>query len=128
MNDAKASLVFGAITGFLTVALGAFGAHGLKNLLSPEMLVIFNKGVQYQGLHALALLITGLLMISHPTPGLRWAGRFFVLGILLFCGSLYLLAITHNRSLGVITPFGGLSFLAGWVFLGIACWKREDTT
>ena len=126
MNNARTYLTVGAIAGFLTVALGAFGAHGLKHLLSPEMLLIFNKGVQYQGLHALALLITGSLMLHFPASSLRWAGRFFMFGILLFCGSLYLLAITQNRSLGVITPFGGLSFLAGWAFLGIACWKRED--
>lgn len=128
MNNARVYLIVGAMAGFLTVALGAFGAHGLKRLLSPEMLVIFNKGVQYQGLHALALLITGLLMLHSPASSLRWAGRFFMLGILLFCGSLYLLAVTQNRILGVITPFGGLSFLAGWAFLGVACWKMEDTT
>lgn len=129
MNSARTYLVFGAMSGFLTVALGAFGAHGLKHLLSPEMLLIFNKGVQYQGLHSLALLFTGLLMLLHaPVARLHWAGRFFMLGIILFCGSLYLLAITQSRVLGVITPFGGLSFLAGWAFLGMACWKREDMT
>ena len=125
MNSARGFLVFGAIAGFLTVALGAFGAHALKQLLSPDMLAIFNKGVQYQGLHALALLATGLLFRESPLPALRWAGRFFILGILLFCGSLYLLAITQTRMLGVITPFGGLSFLAGWLFLAVGCWKAE---
>ncbi|WP_457665595.1 DUF423 domain-containing protein [Thiolapillus sp.] len=123
MNKARGFLISGAIAGFLTVALGAFGAHALKPLLSPEMLTIYNKGVQYQGLHTLALLATGLLLRESPLPTLRWAGRFFVLGIILFCGSLYLLAITQTRILGLITPFGGLSFLAGWLFLGIGCWK-----
>jgi len=123
MNKARGFLISGAVAGFLTVALGAFGAHALKPLLSPEMLAIYDKGVQYQGLHTLALLTTGLLLRESPQPALRWAGRLFVLGIILFCGSLYLLAITQTRILGLITPFGGLSFLAGWLFLGIGCGK-----
>ncbi|WP_456405248.1 DUF423 domain-containing protein [Thiolapillus sp.] len=123
MSGARIWLLTGAIGGFLTVALGAFGAHGLKPLLSAEMLATYNKAVQYQGLHALALLATGLLLRETDLPSLRWAGRSFTLGMLLFCGSLYLLAITNFRILGAITPLGGLSFLAGWLFLAMGCWK-----
>lgn len=127
MTSAQRYLLIGAVAGFLAVALGAFGAHGLKNTISPAMLNVFNTAVQYQGLHALALLVTGMLLRDLSVPGLRWAGRFFTLGIILFCGSLYLLAITQYRMLGAITPLGGLSFLAGWVFLGIGGWKAGKT-
>ncbi len=127
MNSARNYLLIGALAGFLAVALGAFGAHGLKNMISPAMLDIFNKGVHYQSTHALALLATGLLLREQPIPSLRWAGRFFTLGILLFCGSLYLLATTTNRSLGMITPLGGLSFLAGWALLAIGSWSAGKT-
>ena len=128
MNSARTYLLVGALAGFLTVALGAFGAHGLKHMISPEMLAVFNKGAYYQGLHALALLATGLLLRELPLPSLRWAGRFFTLGILLFCGSLYLLATTQIRTLGMITPLGGLSFLTGWLFLAIGSWSAGKTT
>ena len=127
MSRARNLLTAGAIAGFLTVALGAFGAHALKQQLSPDMLNIYHKAVQYQGLHALALLATALLYRDHPQPNLRWAGRFFVLGMILFCGSLYLLAITQTRGLGLLTPLGGLSFLTGWALLGMGCWKLDQT-
>ncbi|HDK38049.1 MAG TPA: DUF423 domain-containing protein [Thiolapillus brandeum] len=123
MSSVQRYLIIGALLGFLTVALGAFGAHGLKNLLSTDMLVVYNKAVHYQGLHTLGLLITGLLLREQALPHLRWAARLFTLGILLFCGSLYFLAITQNRMLGAITPLGGLSFLGGWLFLAMGCWK-----
>ena len=110
-------LLFGAISGFLTVAFGAFAAHGLKNLLSAAMLTTFQTGVEYQGLHALALLVVGMLGRGKNTAGLSLAGWSFVVGILLFSGSLYLLALTGTRWLGIITPFGGTAFLVGWAAL-----------
>lgn len=119
-------LVIGSASGFLTVALGAFAAHGLKQQLSPEHLDIFRTGVDYQGLHTLALLFTGLFALQNnqPSPGLpglaAWA---FTLGICLFSGSLYLLAITGVRWLGMLTPLGGIAFLIGWACLAIATWK-----
>lgn len=125
MNISRGFLVSGAIFGFLSVAFGAFGAHALKTLLSPYSLDVFQKAVHYQGSHALALLLTGLLLQQHPLPSLRWAGGFFIAGILLFSGSLYLLAMTDIRILGAITPVGGLSFLTGWLFLAVGCWKME---
>ena len=101
----------GAALMFLDVALGAFAAHGLKAKLTPEMLTIFETGVRYQAYHALALLL--LAALRGPDK----AGWCFVGGIALFSGSLYLLALTGERRLGMVTPLGGLLFLAGWGIL-----------
>lgn len=110
-----------AALGFSAVALGAFGAHGLKNRLSPELLAIFEVGVRYHFYHALALLALALapaaLWSSRLTGGAVWA---FVVGIAVFSGSLYLLALTDTRWLGAITPIGGVAFLAGWTMLFFA--------
>ena len=119
-------LVLGAIGGLLSVALGAFAAHALKNMLDPELLRIFEKGVRYQGVHSLALLATGLLLREAPLPSLRAAALAFALGMLLFSGSLYLLALTGIRSLGMVTPLGGVAFLAGWALLALGCWKLPE--
>ncbi len=113
-------LAFGAISGFLSVALGAFGAHGLRSQLSPHLLGVFQTGVQYQMYHALALLFIGLW--AQQNPRLRyvnWSGWLLLLGTVLFSGSLYLLAITGISSLGMITPLGGVCFLAGWIVLAV---------
>lgn len=114
MTSSRIFLLIGAICGFLTVALGAFGAHGLKQILSPGMLQTFNTGVEYQGLHALALLATGLILQQQDVRALRVAGWSFATGILIFSGSLYLLALTDARWLGAVTPIGGTLFLLGW--------------
>jgi len=114
MRTDRLFLLFGAIGGFLTVALGAFGAHALKNILSPGLLQTFHTGVDYQGLHSLALLATGLLIRERETASLRFAGWAFASGILIFSGSLYLLAMTDARWLGAVTPIGGTAFLLGW--------------
>lgn len=126
MSRSRPWLVAGALGGLLTVALGAFAAHGLRDLLSPDMLRIFDKGVRYQGLHSLALLATGLLLREAALPSLRGAALAFLLGILLFSGSLYLLALSGNRSLGMITPFGGMAFLAGWALLAWGAWRLPE--
>ncbi|MET1080402.1 MAG: DUF423 domain-containing protein [Pseudomonas sp.] len=118
-------ILLAAFFGFTGVALGAFAAHGLKSRLSAEYLAVFQTGVHYQLVHALALLAVGLL--ASPLGG-RWlslAGGLFSLGILLFCGSLYLLSVTGIKPLGIITPFGGLAFLAGWACLGVAAWRLQ---
>jgi len=117
VNDARLFLAIGAATGFLTVLLGAFGAHGLRDIISPGLFDAYQTGVEYQGLHALALLVTGLLMERREHIELRWAGWAFSSGILLFCGSLYLMAAIDIRWLGMVTPFGGLAFLLGWGLL-----------
>ncbi len=123
MNQARLFLLLGALAGFLTVALGAFGAHVLESRLTPHLFTLFNKAVHYQGLHALALLFTGLLLRISPGPHLRQAGWCFVAGIILFSGSLYVLSLTGIHGLGAITPLGGLSFLAGWLLLAMGGWK-----
>jgi len=113
-------LLIGAVAGFLGVGLGAFGAHGLRARVSPEMLAVFETGVRYHMYHALALLLTSLLMARIGGWLVTTAGWCFTAGILLFSGSLYLLAVTGVSILGAITPFGGLAFLAGWACLAIA--------
>ena len=110
-------LFVGALAGFVGVALGAFGAHGLRNRLSPEMLAVFETGVRYQMFHALAILITAIALARIDGWSVRAAGWSFGAGIVLFSGSLYLSALTGVRSLGAVTPLGGLAFLAGWALL-----------
>jgi uncharacterized membrane protein YgdD (TMEM256/DUF423 family) len=113
-------LLVGAVLGFLGVALGAFGAHGLRARLSPEMLAVFETGVRYHMYHALALVVTSLLMARMTGWLVAAAGWSFVAGIVLFSGSLYALAMSGVTVLGAITPLGGLAFLAGWAFLAVA--------
>ncbi|WDG81614.1 DUF423 domain-containing protein [Pseudomonas chlororaphis] len=116
-------LMLAAFFGFTGVALGAFAAHGLKNRLSAEYLAIFHTGVTYQLVHALALLGVALLATQIPGRLVTWAGASFAIGILLFSGSLYLLTLTGFSKLGIVTPFGGLAFLIGWLCLGLAAWR-----
>jgi len=119
----RSFLMLVAFFGFTGVALGAFAAHGLKNRLSADYLAIFHTGVTYQLVHALALFGVALLAVHLPGRLVGWAGYLFVLGIVLFSGSLYLLTLTGISKLGMITPIGGLCFLAGWVCLGLAAWR-----
>jgi uncharacterized membrane protein YgdD (TMEM256/DUF423 family) len=113
-------LLAGAIAGLIAVAFGAFGAHGLRGRLTPDMLAVFETGVRYHMYHALALLLTAALVPQVPGKAIVAAGWFFAGGIVLFSGSLYLLAATGVTILGAITPIGGVAFLAGWVALVIA--------
>lgn len=114
----KIFLVIGAVYGLLGVAFGAFGAHALRTRLSAEMLAVWKTGVEYQLVHALALLAVGLLLRQGAAPGaLQPAGVCFAAGVLLFSGSLYALCLSGVRVLGAITPVGGLLFLAGWALL-----------
>lgn len=106
------------VSGFIAVALGAFAAHALRKRLAAEHLAIFQTGVQYQMYHTFAILAVALLQYwTEPSRLMVLAGWCFVAGIVLFSGSLYLLAFTRNRAFGPITPLGGLAFLAGWVLL-----------
>ena len=111
-------LLIGAVLGFLGVAIGAFGAHGLRARLTPEMLAVFEVGVRYQMYHVFAVLIVAATM-AHvgPVRLLIVAGWSFVAGILIFSGSLYALALTGTTTFGAITPIGGLGFLVGWACL-----------
>ena len=119
-------LLLAAFFGFSGVALGAFAAHGLKAKLTPEYLAIFQTGTHYQLIHALALLVVALLSLHLPGRLLTTAGWLFALGILLFSGSLYLLTLSGISKLGIVTPFGGLAFLAGWLCLGLAAWRAQS--
>jgi uncharacterized membrane protein YgdD (TMEM256/DUF423 family) len=110
----------GALSGFVAVAAGAFGAHALRARLPAELLAVFETGARYQMYHALALLAVAWAAARWPGPLPAWAGWLFVAGTLLFSGSLYLLALTGVRWLGAITPLGGVCFLAGWLCLALA--------
>ena len=126
----KGFLQTAALLGALAVALGAFGAHGLKKIVPPETVASYQTGVQYQMYHAFALLIVGILSERMSRSLMNWSGAFFVLGIVLFSGSLYLLASLKAMNkvgvsgIGIITPIGGLMFLAGWIFLLTAIIKK----
>ena len=120
-------LMLAAFFGFTGVALGAFAAHGLKNRLTPEYLTIFHTGVTYQLVHTLALFGVALLATQIQGRLVTWAGVSFTVGIVLFSGSLYLLTMTGISKLGIITPFGGVAFLVGWVCLGLAAWRLQLT-
>jgi len=117
--------LLGAVLGFLGVAFGAFGAHGLKNRLSPELLAVFETGVRYQMYHVFALLIVAAA-IGHIGSArlLVISGWSFFAGILLFSGSLYALALTGVGMLGAVTPIGGVLFLIGWVSLAVFALAR----
>jgi uncharacterized membrane protein YgdD (TMEM256/DUF423 family) len=121
----RAWLLLGATNAFLAVVAGAFAAHGLRRVLDLDMLDTFRTAATYEMYHALALILVGLLAERHPSVWADAAGYAFTLGVVLFSGSLYALSITGVRALGMITPFGGVSFLAGWVFLGIAGWRTN---
>ncbi len=117
---ARTFMLIGSLAGALGVGLGAFGAHGLRGRLSPEMLAVFETGVRYEMYHALALLLVAALMSRIDGWLIHAAGWSFTIGIVLFSGSLYLLALTGVRILGAITPLGGVAFILGWAFLAFA--------
>jgi uncharacterized membrane protein YgdD (TMEM256/DUF423 family) len=115
--------VFGAVSGFVAVGAGAFGAHALKATLAPEMLAIFETGVRYQMYHALALLAAAWAASRWPGLPAAAAGLCFSAGTVIFSGSLYLLAFTGVRGFGAITPFGGALLLVGWLLLAVTAWR-----
>ena len=119
----RSFLMLAAFFGFTGVGLGAFAAHGLKSRLSDDYLAVFHTGVTYQLFHTLALLAVALLAVHLPGRLMLWAGILFALGIVLFSGSLYALTLSGVAQLGIITPFGGLAFLLGWLCLGLAAWR-----
>jgi uncharacterized membrane protein YgdD (TMEM256/DUF423 family) len=115
----------GALSGALAVALGAFGAHGLKTRLAADLLATFETGVRYQMYHALALLAAAWAISRWAGSSLPvMAGWLFVAGTVLFSGSLYVLTLSGQRWLGAITPLGGVAFVAGWIFLALAAWRQ----
>jgi uncharacterized membrane protein YgdD (TMEM256/DUF423 family) len=124
-------IVIGAVAAFLSVAIGAFGAHGLKDVLTEQMMKNYNTGVQYQMFHSTGLLIIGILnqlwgqRDARSASLLNTAGWLMLLGMVLFSGSLYTMALTGLTWLGAITPLGGVSFLAGWTCIAISAAKQE---
>ena len=127
----KSFLLAGILLAGLAVALGAFGAHGLKKIVDEHSVETFKTGVQYQFYHALALILTGILSLNFPGKQLKWSGNLFIGGIILFSGSLY--AITAFKAaaadvpkfIGPITPLGGVLFILGWLFLLIAVLSKK---
>ncbi|GEM_PF-37957 len=111
-----------AVSGALAVAMGAFGGHGLRNLVAPELLAVWRTAVDYQLFHTVALLACSL---HSNGPRLHWPMRLWMLGIVLFSGSLYLLVLTGHRTFGIVTPFGGTAFILGWLGLALQMWRRS---
>ena len=113
----KTFIILGAVNAFISVALGAFGAHGLEGKISEHYMSVWEKAVSYQMYHALGLIAVGILVQVTGAPLLGAAGWLMLLGIIFFSGSLYILAVSGISILGAITPIGGVLFLAGWVCL-----------
>jgi uncharacterized membrane protein YgdD (TMEM256/DUF423 family) len=115
----------GSLSALIGVAAGAFGAHALKTRLAPELLIAFETGVRYQLVHSLALLAVAWAVVRWPGRATMSAGVLFLAGIVLFSGSLYVLALSGARSLGIVTPFGGAAYIVGWACLAWGAWRRQ---
>lgn len=122
---AKTFLTIAAICGMFAVIIGAFGAHGLKHRLSAEMMDVYQTAVQYHFYHSLALLAVGMLLLQYPgAAAFQWSGWSLFAGIIIFSGSLYVMALTEIKWMGAITPLGGLAFIAGWLALAIGVYQH----
>ncbi|MGA7838966.1 MAG: DUF423 domain-containing protein [Ignavibacteriaceae bacterium] len=121
MKNNKTWIIAGGILGFLGVALGAFGAHGLKDYLTPEMLEVYKTGVLYQLVHSVVILSIGF----YGDNNFRIAALFFTLGVILFSFSLYLYALTYTVAFAIITPFGGVCLLIGWIMIVVKAVKNK---
>jgi len=128
----KQFLSIAAMLGALSVVLGAFAAHKLKDMVSPETVTVFETGVRYQFYHVFALLLVALLSEKFSNKWMIWAGNCFITGIILFCGSLYVLTALKAaesgslKYVGIVTPVGGLFFIAGWLFLWIGVTAKKS--
>ena len=125
MSDPSLLLVLGSFFAGSAVAAGAFGAHFLKDILDTSMLAVFDTATRYQMYHALGLCIVAWAVDQYPEKRLEPTGWFFVIGILLFSGSLYGVSLTGMRWLGAVTPVGGVAFLVGWILFGYRGWRRK---
>ncbi|WNS46469.1 DUF423 domain-containing protein [Paenibacillus sp. MMS20-IR301] len=120
-------VAWGAVLAMLSVGIGAFGAHMLKSVISEDYLKVYETGVQYHMVHALALILLGLAAGQWgESMRLRWAGRLIAAGIILFSGSLYVLSTSGIKILGAITPLGGVCFIAGWIFFAAEAFSRKS--
>ena len=125
-QSAKIFLLLGSLAMMFAVGLGAFGAHGLKDKLSADMLAVYRTGVDYHFYHALGLLALGMIAAHLPESDLvKWSGALMAAGIVLFSGSLYLLALTGTRWLGAITPVGGAAWIVAWALLAAALLRTD---
>lgn len=123
---ARSTIITGSVFMALAVAFGAFGAHIVQDMLTPDRFDVYNTGVEYHFYHALGLLILGVILMNiSDNKWLSWCGYCFTAGILIFSGSLYLLTLTDTGWLGAITPIGGVAFIAGWIFLAFGVFKRS---
>ncbi|MCW5602177.1 DUF423 domain-containing protein [Nitrosomonas sp.] len=119
-------LTLGSINAFLCVLLGALGAHGLKHILTSEMLVVFQTAVQYHFYHALGMILVGLVLFHLPqSRTLKLSGWLMFAGIVLFSGTLYAISLTEFRGLSKIAPLGGLSYMSSWILFAYAAWKSK---
>ncbi|MGQ9659517.1 MAG: DUF423 domain-containing protein [Thermochromatium sp.] len=120
MSPASLWMTFGAVSGLLTVALGAFGAHGLKGRVDPALLANWQTAADYLGLHALAILACGLTLLHRPEAQvMHWAALAFAVGLCLFSGSLFAMTLTGLRQVGMITPIGGVMLILAWALLAV---------
>ncbi len=124
MNKPRLFLLLGSLSAALGVAAGAFGAHGLKAILTPDMLTVYETAVRYQMYHAFALIAVGVLLRIAPQPRLDVAGWCFVAGTVFFSGSLYGLVLSGVRWLGAVTPLGGIAFILGWLLMAFAVFRK----
>jgi uncharacterized membrane protein YgdD (TMEM256/DUF423 family) len=125
-SQARLLLGIGAISAMLAVMLGAFGAHALRAKLAPELLAVYQTGVQYHFYHSLGMILVGILAALLPgRAGVMWSGWLMAAGIALFSGSLYALALSGVRILGAITPLGGVAFIASWLTLAISVFRAR---
>jgi uncharacterized membrane protein YgdD (TMEM256/DUF423 family) len=123
--NSRITLSLAAVLGMLAVGLGAFGAHSLADMLTAtKRLDVYKTAVAYHFYHVFALLATGILMMSNPDKKLSYASWCFFIGVILFSGSLYLICMLDTRSIGIVTPIGGVFFLVGWLMLLLACLKK----
>jgi len=124
-ETSRTFIIIGSIAGFLSVALGAFGAHGLKQSLSSELMAIYQTAVSYQIYHSLALILIALIFQYQQNKFIKASGWIMLAGMMVFSGSLYLLTLTDTRWLGAITPIGGTLLLLSWLLLGLGASKKS---
>jgi uncharacterized membrane protein YgdD (TMEM256/DUF423 family) len=125
MSVERVFVVAGALSGLVAVAGGAFGAHALRQRLAPDLLAVFETGARYHIYHALALFAAAWAHGRWPGPAAAWAGWLFLVGTVVFSGSLYLLALSGVRAWGAVTPLGGVAFILGWACLAWAGWVAK---
>ena len=121
---ARVFVILGSINMLLAVALGAFGAHIVRDLISDHYYTIYQTGVDYHMFHSLGILLVGIIALKIPGKQINWSGWLLFMGIVIFSGSLYVLSLTGISILGAITPIGGVSFLIGWLLLALAAYKK----